>query len=177
MSEVPEEQSFCVSLGAEARVGWGQVGRWWDWADGLKHQDTEKGIPGMMWGRTLGFWRPTEVSSHPGFTCNNHKITSPLWGSVFSSTHYSLAWSMWKELKDGLSQKEEKQILYISTYLYNLGKWYWWTCLQGSGGEAAVENGLVGAMVEGESGMNGDSSIVIYTRSRVKWIVWCSVVT
>ena len=49
--------------------------------------------------------------------------------------------------------------------------------MQGSGGEAAVENGLVGAMVEGESGMNGDSSIVIYTRSRVKWIVWCSVVT
>lgn len=36
---------------------------------------------------------------------------------------------------------------------------------------------IVGAVGEGESGVNGDSSIVVYTRSCVKQIVWRSVVT
>ena len=34
----------------------------------------------------------------------------------------------------------EKQISYISAYIWNLERWYWWTYLQGSDGDADVEN-------------------------------------
>ena len=47
----------------------------------------------------------------------------------------------------GMSQEEweqcserEKQISYINAYTWNLEKWYWWTCLQSSSGDADVEN-------------------------------------
>ena len=41
-----------------------------------------------------------------------------------------------------VSQKEKK-ILYITTYTWNLEKWYWWTYVLGSNGDAYVENGLI----------------------------------
>ena len=34
--------------------------------------------------------------------------------------------------------EREKQISYISTYIWNLERWYWWTYLQGSNGNADV---------------------------------------
>lgn len=49
--------------------------------------------------------------------------------------------------------------------------------MQGSSGDADVENGLVDAVGEGESGMIGESGIGIDTLSRVKCIVWRSVIT
>ena len=32
--------------------------------------------------------------------------------------------------------EREKQIWYISAYIWNLERWYWWTCLRGSKGDA-----------------------------------------
>ena len=42
--------------------------------------------------------------------------------------------------------------------------------MQGRNGDADIENGLMDTMREGEDGTNGESSIVAYTQSRVKWI-------
>ena len=59
--------------------------------------------------------------------------------------------------------------------------------MQGRNGDTVVENGLVDGEREGESGMNGESSISTHTLSCVKWIagkkllynkgspIWCSV--
>ena len=41
--------------------------------------------------------------------------------------------------------------------------------MQGRNGHTDVENGLVDVAGEGESGMNGESGISIYTLPRVKW--------
>ena len=59
--------------------------------------------------------------------------------------------------------EREKQILYINAYIWNLEKWYRWTCLQGKDGDADVEEGLMGAAGEGAGGSNGESSIDIYS--------------
>ena len=39
--------------------------------------------------------------------------------------------------------EREKQISYINMYIWNLEKWYWWTYLQGTNGDANVENEFV----------------------------------
>ena len=39
--------------------------------------------------------------------------------------------------------EREKQTLYINAYIWNLERWYWWTYLQGSKGDADIENRLV----------------------------------
>ena len=61
--------------------------------------------------------------------------------------------------------------------------------MQGRNGNTNIENGLVDPVGEGESEMNGESSINIYSLSGVRWIssvlsycsigslVWCSVMT
>ena len=41
-----------------------------------------------------------------------------------------------------------KQISCINTYIWNLGKWYWWTYLQGRNRGTDVENGLVDTVGE-----------------------------
>ena len=56
----------------------------------------------------------------------------------------------------------------INTYTQNLEKWYWWTCLQGEGGDADGEIGLVDSVGGGEGETNGKSSVDIYTLSSVK---------
>ena len=66
--------------------------------------------------------------------------------------------------------EREKQISYLNAYIWNLERWYWWTCLQGRNGDPDVENRLVNTVREGKSGMNGETSINIYTWSYVKWI-------
>ena len=50
--------------------------------------------------------------------------------------------------------EREKQISYTKTYTWNLGKWYWWTYLQGRNRDADVENGLLGTAGGGEDGAN-----------------------
>ena len=45
------------------------------------------------------------------------------------------------------------------SYVWNLGGWYWWACLQGSSGDADTENRRVDTVGEGEGG-------------RIERIVW-----
>ena len=42
--------------------------------------------------------------------------------------------------------------------------------MQGRNGDTNVENGLVNTVEERKSGMNGESSINIYTVSGIRWI-------
>ena len=69
-----------------------------------------------------------------------------------------------------MESEREKQISYINVYIWKLEKRYWWTYLQGRNGDEDVENGLVGTVQDGESGMNGENSINICTLSYEKWI-------
>ena len=49
-------------------------------------------------------------------------------------------------------------------------RWYWWTYLQGSDGDADIENRLMdtGGGEEGEGGTNGESSMEVHTLPYVK---------
>ena len=61
--------------------------------------------------------------------------------------------------------------------------------MQGRTGDADIENGLVDTVGEGESGIDGEGSVNVYTLSGIRWIagakllcstgnpVWCSVMT
>ena len=68
------------------------------------------------------------------------------------------------------SQKE-KQISCINAHIWNLERWYWWTYLKGSSGDAGTENRLVDMMGEGEGGMTWESNVETYTSPYVKQIV------
>ena len=54
--------------------------------------------------------------------------------------------------------EREKQILYINAYVWNLERWYWWTYLQDSSGDADIENGFVDTVEEGEGRTNWKSN-------------------
>ena len=69
-----------------------------------------------------------------------------------------------------LSKSErEKQTLCINIYMWNPGKWFWWTYLQARNKGIDVENGgLVDIEREGERGTNGESGTDLCTLPRVK---------
>ena len=64
--------------------------------------------------------------------------------------------------------ERERLTLYINTYIWDLERWNWWIYLQGSNGDADIENRLVDTGREGEGGMNWESSIETYTWPYVK---------
>ena len=66
--------------------------------------------------------------------------------------------------------EREKQMPYIDAYIWNLERWYRWTCLQGSSGEAGIENSQVdpGQAKERVGGMNGESSMETHILSYAK---------
>ena len=74
--------------------------------------------------------------------------------------------------------EREKQILYINSYIWNLERCYWWTYLQGSSGDADIENRLLDTVWEREGGMIWESSIeTLYTTickvdSQWEFVVW-----
>ena len=73
---------------------------------------------------------------------------------------------MWMNLEPAIEwskSEREKQIPYINACIWNLEKWYWWTYLQGRNKDADLENGIVDAAGEGDSGMNWEGSADIYT--------------
>lgn len=57
------------------------------------------------------------------------------------------------------------------TYIWGLGKRYWWTYLQGRHGGADVGDGLVHTVGEGESETKGESSVNMHSLSGGRWIV------
>ena len=67
--------------------------------------------------------------------------------------------------------EKEKQISYIKTYIRNLKRWYWWTYLQDSSGDANTKNRLVDTVGEEEGGTNWESNTETYTLPYVKQIV------
>ena len=60
--------------------------------------------------------------------------------------------------------EREKQVS-IDAYIWNLERWYGWTYLQGSNGDADIENKLrdKGWGEEGEGEMNEKSTMEAYT--------------
>ena len=56
---------------------------------------------------------------------------------------------------------------YINVYIWSLGRWYWWTYLQSSSGDADIEKDLW-TCGKGEGGMNRESSIETRTVLCVK---------
>ena len=66
--------------------------------------------------------------------------------------------------------EREKQISYINAYIWNLGKWYWWTYLQGRNRDSDIENRFMDTAGEGEGRMNWGSSTEIHTSLCVKQI-------
>ena len=64
-------------------------------------------------------------------------------------------------IESEVSQKEKNTISCINTYIWNLERWNWWTCSQGSSWDADIENRLTdkGREKEGEGEMNGESSM------------------
>ena len=71
--------------------------------------------------------------------------------------------------------QEEKSEYHILTNIWNLERWYWWTCMWGSNGNTHIVNRLVDTVGEGEDGMNWESSIETYTFSSVQFS--CSVMS
>ena len=63
--------------------------------------------------------------------------------------------------------EREKQISYISTYIWNLERWDQWTYLQGNRWDADMEDRLVDTE-GGEGGTNWQSSIETYALSYVE---------
>ena len=74
---------------------------------------------------------------------------------------------------------QKKQVSSIKAYTWNLERRYWWTCLQGSNGDADIENRLTDTVAEGEGGAYGENVTETYTLPYVKWdsqwkfAVWC----
>ena len=66
------------------------------------------------------------------------------------------------------ANQKERNKYHILMHIWPLEKWYWWIYFQERNGDADVENGLVGTREDGESGMNGNSSINMY----IHYYVW-----
>ena len=64
--------------------------------------------------------------------------------------------------------EREKHVSCLNTHIWNLEKWYWWTYLQGSSGDADIENTLVDPVWEGEGGTNWKSDIETCTLPYLK---------
>ena len=44
--------------------------------------------------------------------------------------------------------EREEQMLYINAHMWNPEGWCWWVCVQGSSGDAGIENRLVDTVAE-----------------------------
>ena len=62
----------------------------------------------------------------------------------------------------------ESQILCISTYIWNLERWYQWSYMLGSKGDTDVENRLLDSEGKGKGGMTWENSTEICILSYVK---------
>ena len=69
---------------------------------------------------------------------------------------------------DWSKSEREKQVLHINAYIWNLEKWYWWTYLQGSNGDADIEKRHVDTVWEREGEMNLENSMETYTLPYIK---------
>ena len=63
------------------------------------------------------------------------------------------------------SQKDKYHIL---THIWNLERWYRWSCVQGSKGDADIKNRLLDSVGKGEGGIVWENSIETHTLAYVK---------
>ena len=59
---------------------------------------------------------------------------------------------------DWTKSERDKQISYTSAYIWNLGKWYWWTFLQGRNRYTDAEERLVCLAMVGQGMTNWENS-------------------
>ena len=88
----------------------------------------------------------------------------------------------WMDLESIMQSEvshKEKNKYCILTHIWNLERWYCWTYLWGSSGGADIKHRLMdtGGWGEGESAMNGESSMETYTTickidSQWEFAVW-----
>ena len=64
----------------------------------------------------------------------------------------------WAYYAEWSKSEREKQMLYINVCIWNLERWHWCICLQGSSGDIDIKNRLVDRVGEGEDGANWESS-------------------
>ena len=61
--------------------------------------------------------------------------------------------------------------LCLCVYIWNLERWYWWTCLQDSNRDKHREPAYGhGSREEGEGGMNGESNTETYMLPPIKYV-------
>ena len=64
--------------------------------------------------------------------------------------------------------ESERQALYINTYIWNLERWYRWSCMQSSRGDTDTKSRLWGTVGEGEGGTIWEDGTGTHTMSHVK---------
>ena len=104
----------------------------------------------------------TNTHTHNGIILTHKK--EQIWISSSEVNEPRACYTEWSQSERG------KQISYMKAFIRTREKRYWWTYLQGRNGDADVENRLMDTAGEGEDGTNGESSIDVYTQSRVKCI-------
>ena len=70
----------------------------------------------------------------------------------------------------GLRVRQLSSWAQYNAYIWNLERWYWWTYLQSSNGDADLENRLLDTAEEGEGGTNWENSMETYISRYVKEI-------
>ena len=98
-----------------------------------------------------------------------------LYSGILLSHKKEQIWFSWTEMDEPRAchtewrkSEREKQILYINVYVWNLEKWYRWTYLQGSNGDADIEKRHVDTVWEREGEMNLENSMETYTLPYIK---------
>ena len=76
-----------------------------------------------------------------------------------------MRWMNLDPLYSGKKSESKRPVLYINACVWNLERWYWWACLQGSSWNTETENRLVDTVGEGDGGKNWKDSMEIYTLS------------
>ena len=71
-----------------------------------------------------------------------------IFNAILLSHKKELIWVSSSEVKEPGAcytewNKSEKQISCINVYIWNVEKWYWWTCLQGRKRGSDIENKLM----------------------------------
>ena len=59
-------------------------------------------------------------------------------------------------------------MLYINTYIWNLERWYWWSCMQDRKGGTDVKSRLLDSVGKGKGGMICENNIETCTLPYVK---------
>ena len=93
-------------------------------------------------------------------------------GILLSHNAFESVLMRWMNLEPVIQNeiRKRKQMSYTNENIWNLERWYWWTYLQGSSGDADTENTLVDPVWKGEGGMNWKSDVETCILPYLKWL-------